>query len=73
MRFARLATRIPGLKRLLTRLLRLSPALDLRLRGLLVHAAHPPSPLQVDAKHIPASALAVFRELQAAIERERRR
>lgn len=69
-RFARtIAARHPGIKAAFVRLLRMSPGLDIWLRSMLARTQHCPSPLQIDAAHLPEAATDAYEALCAAIDR----
>jgi hypothetical protein len=69
----RIFARLPGLKWALAALLQRVPALDRRLRSALVALGTRPSPLRIDAAHLPEDAVPVQRALMEALDRRRRR
>ena len=69
----RMFARLPGLKWALAALLQRVPALDRRVRSTLVALGTRPSPLRIDAAHLPEDAVPVQRALAEALDRMRRR
>jgi len=69
----RLFARYPGLRWGLAAVLQRVPSLDRRVRSAFARMGSQPSPLRIDAAHLPEDAAPVHRALADAIARAARR
>lgn len=63
-----LVSRHPALKRFIRRLIASIPMLDLWVRNRITVSTYTPSPLQIDARHLPDEARAIHELLLARLE-----